>query len=76
MSTIIEYLKACNVWLTIVFLTVFALAHVAQIASSVWLSIWSNDKANDSNKYMRLGIYIALGFIQCRARLIESRFLE
>lgn len=65
LSTILEYLKACNIWLTIVFLTVFALSHVAQIASSVWLSIWSNDKANESNKYMRLGVYVALGFIQC-----------
>lgn len=40
---------------------------VAQSLTSVYLSDWSNNADNeDDNKYVRLGVYTALGISQCK----------
>ena len=71
-SFIFEYLKACGLRLSVLFLFLVILGHGVDMSSSFWLSDWSNDalKANTTSngthmettsKYVRLGVYSVLG---------------
>ena len=73
-STILEYFKACRLWLSFFFLLMYVLSNLADMGSSFWLSDWSDDALKNkstlnetnlninvkSNLY-RLAIYSALG---------------
>ena len=72
-SIVLEYFKACRLWLSLVFFLMYVLSNLADMGSSFWLSDWSNDAIlNDTDftnttrpevksKFFRLGIYSALG---------------
>ena len=64
---LIEYLKSCNIILTIVFMLFYFLNAASSMGASFWLSDWSNNyDVKMSAKLMRFGIYVAIGFGQCR----------
>ena len=45
----------------------YVFTNFAQSAVSLYLSDWSNNADNpDDNKYVRLGVYTALGITQCK----------
>ena len=74
-STILEYFKACRLWLSFIFFFLLLLSYVVFMLSRYWLKDWSNDALdatieNVSNvtsskekvsKFYRLSVYIALG---------------
>ena len=67
----IEYLKACRLWLTSIFFLLFLLSYTANICSNFWLSFWSNESESQPNeaikkKYFYLAIYALLGFLECK----------
>lgn len=63
------YFKACSFGFSILSVILFGFLYIAQAASNIWLSDWSNDtKDNDNNNYTkeyRLTIFVILGLIQC-----------
>jgi hypothetical protein len=62
-----EYLKSCNIFLTIIFMLFYILNSVSSMCASFWLSDWSNNyDTKTSAKLMRFGIYVVIGFGQCR----------
>ena len=64
---LIEYLKSCNVLLTVIFMVFYILNAASQIGASFWLSDWSNNfNTSTSSKLMRFGVYIVIGFSQCK----------
>jgi len=73
-----EYFKACNRLITIAFIASQVLSYGASMASSYWLSDWSNESSNEAialrNKYFRLGIYSLLGFLKPVLGAISSLF--
>jgi ABC-type multidrug transport system fused ATPase/permease subunit len=70
LSVIFEYLKACRIWLSLIFLILFITSELSDLFSDFWLKDWSDEtqKNADSalkNKYFRLFIYALLGFMYC-----------
>ena len=66
LSVLIDYFKSCTVLFSVFFMIFYILTNVAQSAVSIYLSDWSNNADNpDDNKYVRLGVYTALGLAQC-----------
>lgn len=72
MDVYLKYFKACGWHSTIWVVASFAIAHGFNIASSIWLSEWSNDSLDPKNMYdtklrdTRLGVYGALGGGECK----------
>ena len=73
-STAIEYIKACRLWLSVLFFLMYVLSNLADMGSSFWLSDWSNDALKNSSiskdnrsesvvysKFFRLAVYSSLG---------------
>lgn len=66
LTVLIEYFKSCTILFSVLFMIFYVLMNVAQSAVSIYLSDWSNNADNpDDNKYVRLGVYTALGLAQC-----------
>ena len=66
MKTVLEYLKACKIYLSVIFLALYLGSHAADIGSNFWLSKWTNNFKNDqSDKIYNFGIYVAFGFGSC-----------
>jgi len=70
LSIVFEYLKACRIWLNLIFILLCILSNLCDMASDFWLKDWSDEtqKNADSalkNKYFRLFIYALLGFMYC-----------
>ena len=77
MSTILEYFKACRLWLSSIFFLFLFLSYIIYMANKYWLRDWSNDaeieKKSSSldinitnqkekiSKFYRLNVYIAFG---------------
>lgn len=67
LSVLIEYFKSCTLVFSILFLVFYILMSVAQSAVSIYLSDWADNSDNpDDNKYVRLGVYTAIGLAQCK----------
>jgi ATP-binding cassette, subfamily C (CFTR/MRP), member 2 len=75
-SIIIEYFKACRLWLSFFFLLMYVLSNLADMGSSFWLSDWSDDAIRNrsdlnatlnstrtevKSNFYRLAIYSLLG---------------
>lgn len=86
-SVILEYLKACRLWLSAIFIVMYILSTSSDMASSFWLSSWSNkvdqqksDIANktmpndENSKFFQLGIYATLGFSKCKRAFFSFFF--
>lgn len=72
LNVIVEYLKACRLWLSLLFVLLYVLSSASDMGSNFWLSDWSNEVAKrnqtmepQKSKYFRLGIYALLGFSKC-----------
>ena len=69
MFIILDYLKSCNIYVSIVFLTLNALVHTCTMLSSFWLKDWANDSNKHSDeqksKNYRVYIYSIIGVVQC-----------
>jgi len=68
-SVILEYLRACGLWLTLIFLLVRVFSYVSSVLANFWLSDWSNEAAASTDtdsaveaKFNRLIIYALLCF--------------
>ena len=68
-SVVLEYLRACRLWLTWVFLVLRAASYVSGVGANFWLSDWSNEAAATADKdfaikskFYRLAIYALLCF--------------
>ena len=65
---IIQYFKACNMKLVIIYFSMYLFSYVAQIVSNLWFNDLSNKYERYSNKMDKLynyGIYFLLGFASC-----------
>jgi ATP-binding cassette subfamily C (CFTR/MRP) protein 1 len=67
-SVIIEYLKACRISLSVIFLHLLMLSELSDLLSDFWLKEWSDEAQNNvdlalENKYYRLTVYAFFGFI-------------
>jgi ATP-binding cassette, subfamily C (CFTR/MRP), member 1 len=51
-SNILEYFKACRLWLTAVYLAFYLCSYVAFTLNRYWLKDWSNDKSRISSKFV------------------------
>nr|QNH67946.1 ATP-binding cassette transporter subfamily C member 1 X7 [Brachionus plicatilis] len=84
-SVVLEYLKACRLWLSAIFIIMYILSVGCDMASSFWLSDWSNkadqEKSNalnatisrdETTKFFRLGIYASLGFSKSFISLLAN----
>ena len=63
-----EYLRACRIYVVIVFFVLFLLANVASIASNYWLSNWINKSRSitaEIEKYYFYLIFVFFGVAQC-----------
>lgn len=73
LSVLFEYLKACRLWITGIFILLYLLSHASDMASNFWLSDWSNDAASphqgQKSKHFRLAIYACLGFSKCNKQI-------
>jgi hypothetical protein len=72
LSVIIEYLKACRLWLSLVFILLCLASNGCDMASDFWLKDWADETQNKpiyalSQKFYRLAIYAILGFLYCKA---------
>ncbi len=70
LSVIFEYLKACRIWLSLIFLILFITSELSDLFSDFWLKDWSDETEKNAqlalkNKYFRLLIYALLGFMYC-----------
>ena len=61
------YFKACGYISSCVCICLVAIFNVSQLLPNLWLSKWSDDSKNNvtDQKYYRLGVYAALGLLQC-----------
>lgn len=70
MQTLMEYLKACKIHLSVLFLALYLGSHASDICSNFWLSAWADETRNASvaepKKFFRLGVYASLGFSECK----------
>ena len=71
MSVIIEYLKACRIWVSLIFILLSIASYGADMASDFWLKDWSDEAKKDpikalDNKFFRVSIYALLGFLYCK----------
>nr|QNH67882.1 ATP-binding cassette transporter subfamily C member 1 X7 [Brachionus rotundiformis] len=84
-SVVLEYLKACRLWLSAIFILMYIMSMGSDMASSFWLSNWSNkvdqEKSNSLNqtlvsdektKFFYLGIYATLGFSKSLISLLAN----
>nr|APD26520.1 ATP-binding cassette transporter subfamily C member 1 X4 protein [Brachionus koreanus] len=67
-SIFLNYFRACNVYLILLFYSIYALSAFFQISSSFWLSHWTNN-SNNANRNLNFGIYFFLGFLNCTMSL-------
>uniref|UniRef100_A0A1I7XPB9 ABC transmembrane type-1 domain-containing protein n=1 Tax=Heterorhabditis bacteriophora TaxID=37862 RepID=A0A1I7XPB9_HETBA len=79
MSVYKLYVKAASYWLSFFFFIFLSAFMVFQIFRSFWLSAWS-DEYDDSMRYhmrveWRLGVYGALGTIECTSFLVSLMVL-
>lgn len=69
LTVIFEYLKACRIYLFIIFLAIFTLANLASIISNYWLGFWCKKNSHpvhgENHKYFYFGIYALLGTLFC-----------
>lgn len=66
LGIVFDYLKACRLWLSGVFLLLRFLSYTSGVGSNFWLSDWSNDaqlEEGATSKYYRLAIYALLSFM-------------
>nr|QUF59450.1 ATP-binding cassette transporter Abcc1-6 [Brachionus angularis] len=62
---LLEYFKSCSILYSSIFIVFYILTNVAQSGTSLWLSDWSNNANNPKDdKYMRIGVYTAIGVSQ------------
>lgn len=77
LEVILEYLKACRLWLSLVFILLCLGSYGSDLASDFWLKEWSdevkdNPEGSIKNKYFRLAIYALLGFLYCFIGLLKN----
>jgi ABC-type multidrug transport system ATPase subunit len=69
LSIILDYFKSSSIKFTIISIVLYALMNAAQAGTSAWLSDWSEksekEPDNEKLKYVGLGVYTALGVLQC-----------
>jgi ABC-type multidrug transport system fused ATPase/permease subunit len=67
-GTFLEYIKACKWWFTVIFFVLYLTGFVAQYASNMWLSDWTNNMAAEqsdpSKRNFRLLIYTVITLSQ------------
>lgn len=75
MSVLIDYAKKCGLVNSIFFIVFLIFSTGTLAASSLWLSAWSNEDADEQSKskYFRLTIYVVLGLSQCK--LVNFKYL-
>jgi len=66
-SVVWEYLRACGLWLTVVFLVLRTASYVSGVGANFWLSDWSDEAGTAGthavkSKFYRLAIYTLLCF--------------
>nr|APD26530.1 ATP-binding cassette transporter subfamily C member 1 X7 protein [Brachionus koreanus] len=84
-SVVLEYLKACRLWLSAIFILMYILSMASDMASSFWLSDWSNKVdqekstlannstlSSENSKFFRLGVYASLGFSKSLISLMAN----
>ena len=49
--TIIEYFKACRLWLSFLFFSLYILSYSVDMRNRYWLSDWSNDALDNNNTF-------------------------
>lgn len=62
------YLKACQTSLSTLFFVFMVVGNLFMILINLWLSEWSNQALEDRSSYnpaFYLGVYFALGLLQC-----------
>nr|QUF59448.1 ATP-binding cassette transporter Abcc1-4 [Brachionus angularis] len=65
-SILINYFRACNIKLVLVFYILYSTGATFVILSNFWLSDWTNNPNNTKNeKSFKYGIYFLLGFLNC-----------
>lgn len=65
---VLQYFRACNLKLVVIYFSMYLLSYVAQIFSNLWLSDLSNNYERYSDKNDKLynyGVYFLLGFVSC-----------
>jgi ATP-binding cassette, subfamily C (CFTR/MRP), member 1 len=82
-SNILEYFKACRLWITAVFLVFYLCSYVAFTLNRYWLKDWSNDNTTittksvkiyvtTDSKFIRLYVFIALGLANVSLEFISE----
>ena len=70
-SVLVDYLKACRLWMTAIFIVLYLLSYASDMGSNFWLSDWSNEvdasgpEKSQKSKAYRLSVYALLGFSKC-----------
>lgn len=90
-NVFLEYLKACRLWISAIFILMYILSMSSDMASSFWLSDWSNraDKEkntilhnnksvsfDENSRFFRLGIYAFLCFSKCEYFSIDNQMIK
>lgn len=64
-----DYMAACGYWTCIGILLLYAISQAFVVASSIWLSAWSDDSLHNATAEspdLRVGVYAILGVAQCK----------
>lgn len=73
-----DYFRSCSLSVSVVFIIFYFLSNAVQAGNSFWLSKWTQDAEmetqnnlpnstnSSSQKYLDLGVYSALGILQCK----------
>ncbi|CAF0716991.1 unnamed protein product, partial [Brachionus calyciflorus] len=54
LNVFLEYLKACRLWLSFIFIFLYMLSTASDMGSSYWLSNWSNEASRNKNKLLEI----------------------
>jgi hypothetical protein len=65
-SIFINYFKACNIKLIILYFLLYILGNTSKIVSSFWLSNWTDQfESKSTDNSFQFGVFFALGFVHC-----------